>query len=537
MSFTSNDAKPFDFNLNATDSNPFTLSTSPKSVENPFGDIKFDSSATVTPSFDSNNLNVSTTSNDTPSKASTSPSLYSRKKATASGKLASKRGGSGFKASPFSASRASLSSSLSTDEKTEAKLAIDFNSLNFGAAVDPSQLDDGRKKAHNSSSLVEALNFFRNKYDYADVLLVDKDGIKLPAHAVILASRSPILDSWLQEKLKNKGKSGANPADSATVLTSSAPGGLLAIEPVRNIQEDTLSAEDKDSQKKNNSNDSQNNSSDSNNNGSGLIELHFPDYSSSALQSLLDACYSAPKVHISPESLGTTTRLASFLHCAALKSLCAGYVWREISVKNACRLFCDDDLDTASQQIAMSFIQNKMQLIISEGKSSGFDDMPPEKLQALVSCEELNVSEVDLFRAVVNWATQRLIRQNPASSSDPKERTAAVREILEQGGILEKIRFAAMSQSDIILTVQPSGILSQAELIELFTALANRNATTKWERSKRKPAPEVRRPIELGSGGEVNLSEGSLWEERQENKDDREKARNEPRKRERTREQ
>jgi hypothetical protein len=84
-----------------------------------------------------------------------------------------------------------------------------------------------------------------------------------------------------------------------------------------------------------------------------------------------------------------------------------------------------------------------------------------ESLAILLKSNSLAIDEVDVVAAALRWAEAECKRQSKKATADHK------REIL--GDLIYQIRFTEMTMSDVVSTVQSSGILPQEDLLALFT--------------------------------------------------------------------
>jgi len=96
-------------------------------------------------------------------------------------------------------------------------------------------------------------------------------------------------------------------------------------------------------------------------------------------------------------------------------------------------------------------------------KTSEFRTLPAADVEAIVKRNGLNISEIDIFEAIVDWAKAEL------KKSDTAESPEASRKVLAD--ILPHVRFPIMSTQDIAVKVNPSKILEPQQVLDLFTYL------------------------------------------------------------------
>lgn len=93
-------------------------------------------------------------------------------------------------------------------------------------------------------------------------------------------------------------------------------------------------------------------------------------------------------------------------------------------------------------------------------RSEGFTDMDYDTLQAVLDRESLNVSEVCVFQAVVDWAEAECARQDLQPSPENK------RKVL--GNALYKVRIPTMKLEEYANTAAQNPILTLEERHDLF---------------------------------------------------------------------
>ena len=94
-------------------------------------------------------------------------------------------------------------------------------------------------------------------------------------------------------------------------------------------------------------------------------------------------------------------------------------------------------------------------------KSDGFVTIEKSVLEALVERDSLNIREVELFKAVDCWATQKCEKQGLAEEGSMKRRILGER-------IVKAIRFPVMDQKEFAEVVLDSDILTKKELSDMM---------------------------------------------------------------------
>ncbi len=125
-------------------------------------------------------------------------------------------------------------------------------------------------------------------------------------------------------------------------------------------------------------------------------------------------------------------------------------------------------------------------------KKSQFTALPKETVIAICKSDTLNVKEIDLFDAVIEWGKAKLKKDGVSD-----EKGEALKKVLAD--VILHIRFGCMNTQDVAIKVSASGFLDADQILELFTYLGmksgNKNAVpgkalakfTSRERKGRRP--------------------------------------------------
>jgi hypothetical protein len=104
-------------------------------------------------------------------------------------------------------------------------------------------------------------------------------------------------------------------------------------------------------------------------------------------------------------------------------------------------------------------------------KTADFRTLPADTILAFAKRNTLNIPEVELFESVLDWGKAELKRNNTEDSPE------SLRKLLVD--ILPQIRFPVMSTQDIAVKVNPSKILENQQVLDLFTYLGLANSGVK----------------------------------------------------------
>jgi hypothetical protein len=100
-------------------------------------------------------------------------------------------------------------------------------------------------------------------------------------------------------------------------------------------------------------------------------------------------------------------------------------------------------------------------------KQKKVESLPREVFGFVVKRDSLSIPEMELFDVVVAWGRARL-----KEKSTP-ETPAALK--AELGDILYSVRFPIMTTEQIATKVTATGLLDQAQILDLFTYLAQKD--------------------------------------------------------------
>jgi hypothetical protein len=121
------------------------------------------------------------------------------------------------------------------------------------------------------------------------------------------------------------------------------------------------------------------------------------------------------------------------------------------------------------KKIMLEFVDIHITSII---KDDSFLKLSKEQLGDFLKSERLNIKEADLFDGVILWAKE----QAKSVKSDKKEKEVLLEVMAD---LMPLIRFPAMSTQDIATRVSPLGLLSNQQILDLFTYLGMRTGGDK----------------------------------------------------------
>ena len=154
---------------------------------------------------------------------------------------------------------------------------------------------------------------------------------------------------------------------------------------------------------------------------------------------------------------------------------------------NRCSRFLEDNIDETDvcMILQQSILYDKRDLtkrclmFIKKNandilKADGFQGIDEQTLMLIINQDELNVSEVELFRGCVKWAEANTV---PGEETAGQMKGTVLRTAL--GNILHHIRFPTMSVEEFNEVVIPLDILKTEEILELYKYITNNKVKPK----------------------------------------------------------
>ena len=138
-------------------------------------------------------------------------------------------------------------------------------------------------------------------------------------------------------------------------------------------------------------------------------------------------------------------------------------------------LFDRDDVEIKSWESLDRFTSTAM-------KSDHFYEISHSTLMAIVKRNTLNISEIELFQALLEWITYQCLKRSIEASSENKRRMI--------GNVIYEVRMLSMTEEEFLNCVASSGLLSKEEIFLVVDKLKGINITKnepefKWILGKR----------------------------------------------------
>ena len=189
----------------------------------------------------------------------------------------------------------------------------------------------------------------------------------------------------------------------------------------------------------------------------GSIEL--PDCEYEALLELFRFIYS-DEVELTGSNVMNVLYLAKKYLVPSLAQKCAEFLRKNLDASNVfailphAQTFEDKDLENRCWRVIDMHTEEAV-------TSDHFVVAERSLVESIVKREELNVKEVELFKAVDRWAEKKIEQQGIISDGNAKRRI-----IGEE--ILKEIRFPLMSLAEFAVFVTDSNILNMQEVVDMM---------------------------------------------------------------------
>ena len=122
------------------------------------------------------------------------------------------------------------------------------------------------------------------------------------------------------------------------------------------------------------------------------------------------------------------------------------------------------------------FIKSNTEQVIA---SKDFNEISQTTLAGILKLDCVNVSEVELFRAVLNWSDSQCSRNDMEPTNENR------RSVI--GDAIYDLRFLAMSPYDFAKNVVASELLTAEEIIPIYNEFSGvKSPDLKWKRSDKR---------------------------------------------------
>jgi hypothetical protein len=195
------------------------------------------------------------------------------------------------------------------------------------------------------------------------------------------------------------------------------------------------------------------------------MKIRVTETSPEAFLSFLQCIYT-DEVEIDPTQLADLIKLSHKYQIEKLQLLCSEFMEKDVTVDNACELFEMAPKLLGDEEFGLPFIRENMTEVLA---SPAFLKLSRPRLEYLIKDDALAADESAIFKGVLEWAKVEATRQGFDSKGDSKG-DEKINELVKD--FLPHIRFPLMTMEDIVSLVQPTNLLDQKQLLELFQYVA-----------------------------------------------------------------
>jgi hypothetical protein len=149
-----------------------------------------------------------------------------------------------------------------------------------------------------------------------------------------------------------------------------------------------------------------------------------------------------------------------------------------LTIANATFIFENSEKLLGDSSFALRFIEENAEQILS---TRGFRNLSIASLKVILQSERLSADEWQVWNGAVGWAAAECKRLNKDASEENMKKA------LEP--VINLIRFPAMELTEMITHVKPTGILSEGQMLVLFTYLGAKGGAVSKELEEGLPYP------------------------------------------------
>ena len=209
--------------------------------------------------------------------------------------------------------------------------------------------------------------------------------------------------------------------------------------------------------------------------------LHLSDTDEKSLDEFLRFLYT-DECNLTTDIVVSVMHLSKKYVVPALTEKCVAVLESNIKYENVTSIleqathFNEQKLETK----CWKFIESNTKQIVA---SEDFNNISQKTLASLLKRDELNVPEVDLFRAVVKWIDS----QDSEFEKDADQKVTRRNRRSAIGDAIYDLRFLAMTEREFAQNVATSGLLTAEEMIPIYNKFNDIDSSElKWKLSKKR---------------------------------------------------
>ena len=205
--------------------------------------------------------------------------------------------------------------------------------------------------------------------------------------------------------------------------------------------------------------------------------VHLTDTDDKSLEEFLRFLYT-DECELTPDNVVSVMYLAKKYIVPSLSGKCVDSLRSFMTAENAMSI-----LEAATKFDEKELVKNCLELIESNTRnvitSKDFKSISQTTLTTLLKLDHMNVSEVELFRAVLRWSDSQCSKKGMKPTRENK------RSVI--GDAIYHLRFLAMPRNDFTHNVAESGLLTNEEIIPIYNAFDGvKSPDLKWTISEKR---------------------------------------------------
>ena len=186
--------------------------------------------------------------------------------------------------------------------------------------------------------------------------------------------------------------------------------------------------------------------------------LHLSDTDEKSLEEFLKFLYT-DKCNLTTDNVVSVMYLSKKYIVPSLTLKCVNVLKRNIKAENVTSTL-EQATHFDERKLEMScwtFIESNTKQVVA---SKDFNIISQKTLASLLKRDDLNILEVELFRAVLNWSDVQCSKKDIAQTSENR------RSVI--GDAIYDLRFLAMKEREFAQNVATAGLLTAEEMIPIY---------------------------------------------------------------------
>lgn len=217
------------------------------------------------------------------------------------------------------------------------------------------------------------------------------------------------------------------------------------------------------------------------------LKITLPDVHEYMFDALMECMYTN-NIDPDPERALAYISLSKRYDVGKMHAIYTDILEDSISVSNVCKMFNDAPVVLGDANFGLDFIKDNAKLVF---KSEGFLELEASRLKYLLKQTDLKIAEIDILTAVILWAKEQVVLQDPDADPDSEKSAPLVKKNISP--MLKLIRFPMFKMLDFSKFIHEWDFLDVEDTFELFTYITCKKAKvsedlmplTKWPTESR----------------------------------------------------